>query len=494
MSASTPNGAADTIDRAVWVVGAVVVLGTIMSILDTTIINIALETLSVELGSDLVDVQWVVTVYLLAMGAVIPVTGWAARKFGSKRLYVVSLVLFVGGSALCGIASTLTELVLARVLQGVGGGMLLPLGQMMLAEAAGPKRMGRVLSLIGVPAMLGPIFGPMLGGLLLDNASWRWIFFINIPIGVVAVLAALRFLPRNDPQPTDRIDIPGFVLLTVGVPLLIYGLAEVGVTGTFGTAKVIGPIAGGVALLVIFTVHALRAKFPLLDMRLYARATYSSASVTMFCVAGALFGGMVLLPLYYQGVRDFSVLETGLLTAPQGLGAALIMPLAGKLTDRYGGGPLAVIGVVIVTASTVPFGLVGPDTSLVGLSLAMFVRGIGIGLAFMPAMTAAYASLERNQLSHAAPQLNVLHRIGGSIGVAVLAVVLQQALIGQTTPEGAAGAYGTAFWWSTAISGLAIVPCIVLAIAERRARRTAPESPPEEPLEDADALPDGVAA
>jgi EmrB/QacA subfamily drug resistance transporter len=355
--------------------------------------------------------------------------------------------------------------------------MILPIGQLMMAEAAGPSRMGRVMSVVAVPAMLAPIFGPAVGGLLIDNASWRWIFFINIPIGVVAIIAALRTLPTVAPAPTNKLDVRGLLLMSTGVPLLIYGLAEVGSTGKFDSIKVILPLLAGLALIAAFAYHALRTKYPLLDLRLYKRRTFSAASVAMFCLAAALFGGMVIIPLYWQTVRHESVLHTGLLTAPQGLGAALAMPFAGRLADRYGGGPIALVGVTLTALLTIPFALVGTDTPIFGLSVAMFVRGIGIGLAFMPAMTAAFAALQRSELSHATPQLNVLQRVGGSIGTAILAVVLERALVGATTPTQAASAYGETFWWATGITALAIVPCIVLVRAERAARRA--HAPPD---------------
>ena len=220
--------------------------------------------------------------------------------------------------------------------------------------------------------------------------------------------------------------------MSTGVPLLIYGLSEVGITGKVTFTKVILPCVAGLALIGAFAYHALRAKYPLLDVRLYRRPTFSAASIAMFCLAAALFGGMIIIPLYWQEIRHESVVDTGLLTAPQGLGAALAMPFAGRLADRYGGGPIALVGVTLTALLTIPFGLIGTDTSVVELSFAMFIRGIGIGLAFMPAMTAAFASLQRSELSHATPQLNVLQRVGGSIGTAVLAVVLERALVGAT--------------------------------------------------------------
>jgi EmrB/QacA subfamily drug resistance transporter len=462
----------DKISAHVWRISFVVVLGSIMSILDTTIVNVALETLSRELHSTITQIQWVVTGYMLSLAAVIPVSGWAARRFGAKNVYLASVVLFTLGSALCGLATSSTELILFRVIQGLGGGMILPVGQLMLAQAAGPKRMGRVMSVVFVPAMLAPILGPTIGGLILQNMSWRWIFYVNVPIGVIATVAAWRTLPRSERAPGDQLDFVGLALMVTGLPLITYGLAEIGQVGTFVSGRVIIPCVVGIALVIAFVLHALRVPRPLLEMRLYKRPTFSSASIAMFAVGAALFGGMILLPLYWQTIRHYSVIETGLLTAPQGLGAALTMPIIGRLTDRYGGGPLALFGVVLTTIATIPFALIGAHTSTVFLIVAMFIRGVGIGAAFMPAMTAAFASLQPSELSDATPQLNVLQRIGGSIGTAILAVILQRALADAHTLPAAASAYGTAFWAAAGLSALAIGPCIVLVWAERRARNS----------------------
>ena len=258
---STTSADSDRIDAYVWRISAVVIIGSIMSILDTTIVNVALDTLGRELHTTIANIQWVVTGYMLALAAVIPVTGWAARRFGAKPVYITSLVLFVAGSALCGLATSTTELIVFRVLQGIGGGMILPVGQLMMAEAAGPKRMGRVMSIVAVPAMLAPILGPTIGGLILDNTSWRWIFYVNLPIGVIAVVAAVRVLPTVARQRTENLDFLGLALMATGLPLLTYGLAEIGATGGFTSVKVIVPILAGIALVAAFVLaRAARAR------------------------------------------------------------------------------------------------------------------------------------------------------------------------------------------------------------------------------------------
>ena len=464
------NSQADRIDRHVWLICGVVILGSAMSILDTTIVNVALATLGRELHSTISEIQWVVTGYMLALAAVIPLTGWAAERFGTRRMYVVSLILFTGGSMLCGISTTTTELILFRVLQGVGGGMIMPLGMMMMADAAGPQRMGRVMSIVSMPMMLAPILGPTIGGLIVDNASWRWIFYVNVPIGVIAVISALRTLPHGKEGSPRPLDYTGLALMAIGLPLITYGLAEIGSTGKFSLTRVVLPCVAGLALVATFAVHAVRVPNPLLNLRLYRRPTFSTASAATFFLGAALFGGMILMPLYWQHVRNESVLDAGLLLAPQGLGMGLMMPIAGRLTDRIGGGLPTLFGVTLTTLATIPFGLIGAHTSIAWLSVALLIRGMGIGFAFMPAMSAAFAALERSELADASPQLNVVNRVGGSLGTAVLAVVLQRALTGVHTLSGTASGYGVAFWASAGLTAVAIVPAFLLLRAERRAR------------------------
>jgi EmrB/QacA subfamily drug resistance transporter len=350
--------------------------------------------------------------------------------------------------------------------------MLMPVGQMMMAHAAGPQRMGRIMGITAIPVMLAPILGPTIGGLIVDNMSWRWIFFVNVPIGAAALLAALRILPRDSHGGREPLDVLGLCLLALGVPFITYGLAEIGSTGQLNSPRVLVPIIGGTLLVAAFILHALRVDRPLLDLRLYRRPAFSAASVTMFCLAAALFGGMILIPLYWQQIRGENALHTGLLMTPMGIGMILVMPLVGRLSDRYGGGPLALAGVILTTFATIPFGFIGAHTPIAYLCGAMVLRGVGVGFAMMPAMTAAFATLQRSELPDATPQMNVLQRVGGSIGTAVLAVVLQRELSGAHGLDDAAAAYGSAFWWSVAITAIAIIPCIVLVRAERKARET----------------------
>ncbi len=367
---SQPEG----LDRETMIVAGVVLLGAIMSILDTTVVNVAIDHLAVAFHSSLTTIQWVITGYTLALAAVIPVTGWAADRFGTKRIYMWSLVLFTLGSVLSGLAWSAGSLIFFRVLQGIGGGMIMPAVMTIMTKKAGPHRMGRVMGVLGVPMLVAPILGPILGGWLVDNASWRWIFFINLPIGIVAFILALIVLEPDQPQPAHRLDWLGMLLLSPGLAVFIFGLAESSTYG-FGSVRSWGPTLAGVVLIAAWFVHSWRTPNPLIDLRTFARTRAGAAAGTFLLFAISVFGSMLLVPLYYQAVRGASALQAGLLMAPGGLGAMLMMPLAGRLTDRYGPTWLPATGLPLVAIGLIPFAFVGPHTSYVLLCVGQLRPG-----------------------------------------------------------------------------------------------------------------------
>jgi EmrB/QacA subfamily drug resistance transporter len=480
----TPPVAADgKLDRGVLLIASVVVLGAIMSILDVTVVNVAISTLAREFDTSLSTIQWVSTGYTLALATVIPLTGWAADRFGTKRLYLTSISLFLGGSILSGLAWSAGSLIGFRVLQGLGGGMLMPLGMTILTRAAGPSRVGRVMAIIGVPMLLGPILGPILGGWLVDDFSWRWIFFINVPIGIAALVLTQRILARDVPAPGHRLDWLGLALVSPGLAAVIYGLAESSGSGGFGSARAIVPGLIGVAMLALFVRHALRTEDALIDLRLFANRTFAAASATLILVIVAVFGGMLLLPLYLQVVRGETAMATGLLLAPQGLGAMVAMPIAGRLADRTGVGRIVPIGLILVALSFLGLTQLASDTSYWLLSAELFVMGLGMGATMMPTFSGAMQTLRRAAIARASTTLNINQQVGASIGTAVLSVLLTHELtsrlpgggstgggIGATLPPDVrervaplmAEAFGATFWYALALVAVAFVVAIVL--------------------------------
>jgi EmrB/QacA subfamily drug resistance transporter len=478
---STTGGAG--LDREILVLGAVVVLGTIMTVLDLTIVNVAIPTLGRELATSISVIQWVMTGYMLAFASVIPLTGWASERFGAKRVWIASLLVFLLGSALCGLAWSIGSLIVFRVLQGLGAGMILPVGQTMLAQAAGPQRMGRVMSLIGVPMLLAPVLGPVLGGAIVESWSWRWIFFLNLPVGVTAIVAARRLLPEARPQVGQRLDLRGLALLSPGVALLLYGVSEAGSAGGFENAGTLAAVALGLSLVAAFVWHArARGSDALIDVSLFARRGFTTAAAVNCLLPAALFGTLLVIPLYYQLVRHESPLQIGLLLVPQGIGAALAMPLAGYLTDRIGARFVVTVGAVVAVAGTLAYTQLGAETPYAYLAAGLFVLGIGAGSTIMPSMAAAFQAVAREETPRATSALNVIQRTGGAIGTALLAIVLQRA-IAANLPGGEGGiqalathpssesastagpitdAFAITFWIAAALIALAVVPALLL--------------------------------
>jgi EmrB/QacA subfamily drug resistance transporter len=452
--------------RHVWVVAGVVVLGAVMTILDTTIVNVAINTLARDFDVSLSTIQWVSTAYLLSLATVIPLTGWAADRFGTKRLWMSSVALFVLGSALCGLAWSAHSLIAFRILQGVGGGMVMPAGMTVLAQTAGPARVGRVMSIVGVPMLLGPILGPVLGGWLVDDVSWRWIFYVNVPIGLVALPLAWRILDRDVPRPHVKLDVLGLLLLSPGLALFVYGLAETSASGGVGALRAWLPMVAGVALVVLFVLHALRSDHPLLDLRLFKVRAFAAAAGVNVLFGTAMFGAMLLFPLYYQLVRGESALDAGLLMAPQGIGAAMMMPISGRIVDRGAAGRVVLCGIPLVAIGYFSYTQLGADTSYLFLALSLWVAGLGTGAVMMPSMAAAYQTLSHAAVPRATTTLNIIMRVGGSIGTALFAVVLQHQIRGQL-PAGGGGAGGAAAGGGGGESGLGALSAIPDAARER---------------------------
>ena len=415
----------DKLDAAVLKIAGVVVLAAIMSILDTTVVGVAQNAFQTTWHTTPAVTAWTMTGYTLALATVIPITGWAADRFGTKRLFIMSIVLFVCGSVLCATAWGIGPLIAFRVVQGLGGGMLMPLGMTIMTRAAGPERVGRVMAVLGVPMLLGPIAGPILGGWLIDVASWHWIFLINVPIGIVALIYAFIVLPKDSPQPSESFDTLGFVLLSPGLAIFLYGVSSIPGAGTVMSAKVLVSCAVGLALIAAFVHHALtRAEHPLIDLHLFRNRELSIAVITMACFAIAFFGAMLLFPQYFIGVRGETPLMAGVLGAPMGLGAMLTMPIAGSLTDKFGPGKFVLTGLVLIVIGMFPLTMLTTDTSFLVTSGAFFVMGLGMGMTMMPTMTAALRTLRDAQIARGSTLMNITQQISASIGTAVMSVLL----------------------------------------------------------------------
>ena len=461
----TPSKDTGQIPPEVWRIAFVIVFGAFMAGLDTSLVNVGLNAIVHSLHGSLSSAQWVSSGYLIALAAALPVCGWLGRRIGAARLWCYSLAAFTLLSGLCAVSPSLSLLIVFRVLQGIAGGLLVPSGQTIIGRAAGSRRMGTVMNTAGIAVVLAPAIGPAIGGLLVAGLSWRWLFLVNLPIGVIALVAARRILPRDQPLDAGPLDVTGLVLLAAGVPLVIFGLIRASARQSLAHPAVLATLPVGVLALGLYLVHARRSrpgKPPILDLGLFADRTYAAAQVSVFFCGASLYGGLIVLPLYYQILRGLDVRETGLLLLAYGAGSAVSLRPGGVLTDRIGGGLTAVIGLVITILATVPFVLLGAHSNLVLVEALQFVRGVGVSFAGLPVMSSAYAIVDHDRLPDATVQASILQRIGGSLGSALFVVVLER-----HHPIDLA-AFHSVFAWLTATAAFALLTSGWLAVEQRR--------------------------
>lgn len=458
----------------------IVIVGVIWVVFDTTIVNVAIAALAHGLHTSISSGQWTISGYSLALGMVVPVAAWASDRYGAKQVWIAALALFMIGSILSSVAWDMNALIGFRVLQGIGGGLMLPIMQNLLVEAAGGRKLGRVMALISLPTLFGPIVGPVVGGLIVSHLSWRWIFLVNVPFSLVGIVLAWRGLKPSIPQKKAYLDVTGLVLLSPALAAILYAATEAGIKGGFGYTIVIVAFAVGVCLLAAFAFHALRTRRPpLVDLRLFKVRSFTAANTSLFLAGFGSFGALLLLPLYYQQIRGGSALQAGLLLAPQGLGVLLTRSQAGKLTDKIGGRPVVLVGVVLTAIGTLAYTQVGVHTNEILLGVSLVVRGAGLGAITIPVMATAYLGLRPEQIPHASSVTRIFMQIGGAFGTAILAMILTAQIKAHhaTTLASQASAFGTAFWWALGLTAIAIIPALALPGREK----AAPEAPTAEP-------------
>ncbi len=459
--ATPAKPAAEKLDPALVRTALILIVGGLAVVFDTTIVSVALRTLSVKLDTPVTTIQWVSTSYLLALGIAVPLSTWGLARFGGKRLWMFSLAVFLVGSVGSSLAWDVGSLIGWRVVQGLGGGLMLPLMSTLIFQAAGGKSLGRLVTYVALPALLGPILGPLIGGAILTHLSWRFMFWVNVPFCVIGILLAWRYLNIDAParpDPAGRkpgLDVPGLVLIAPGTSVVLLGLANAGTAGGFTHPDVIIPLIAGVALLAAFTGYALRKSHPLVEVRLLARRSVASSSAVLFFSGFSLYGAMLLMPLYYQDVRGTTALGAGVMLVPQGIGTLLSRTVVGSNIDKFGPRVIALAGFAVVAAATVPFALAGPHTSEWLLAVWMVIRGVGLGAVTMPVMVAGYIGLDKQQIPHSSVLTRTAQQIGGSFGTAVLAVILEGAIAAH--PATLADAFHVAFWWSAGFSAVAVL-------------------------------------
>lgn len=464
MAQSSTAITAPAVPRSAIVTAIVLLVGGLAVIFDSTIMSIALKTLAVDLAVPVSTIQWVTTGYLLALGVAIPVVGWAQARLGGKRLWMIALTIFGIASIACSLAWDAPSLIAFRVVQGIGGGLMMPLmATLAIQQVPGGVALGRLMAMISLPAALGPILGPTIGGLILNYLDWRWIFWVNVPFCLVGLALAWRLIPSDPPRGKPILDWVGVLLVSPALVGMLYGLSNVSHDGGFTRLDVWAPVVGGAMLLVAFLITQLRRpEAALVDVSLLRRRSVASSTAVLFLSGASLYGAMLLLPLFFQVVRGADALTAALLLIPQGVGALLSRSLAGKLTDAVGARVVAIGGFVVMGLGTIPFAMAGADTGQWWLMAVLLVRGFGMGAVMIPVMSVGFVGLERDEVPHASIITRLAQQLGGAFGTAVLAVILEGAVNEADGVAAIAQGFGTAFWWAVGFTVVAIGVCFAL--------------------------------
>lgn len=399
-----------------------IVAGMFMVILDSTVVNVALRNMTVEMNSDLSTMQWTITGYTLALAAVIPLAGWLIDRFGAKRMFLITISLFTLGSLLCSLATTPEQLITFRILQGVGGGMVMPIGMAIVFRIAPPNKMGAVMSTLGVPMLLGPAIGPVVAGYFVEYLTWHWIFLINVPVGIIAVILGVKFLPSLERKSVPSLDILGMILAPIAFGMLAYGVSE-SVNGWADKTTLTGIIVGGIAL-ILFVIVELRREHPLLELKSFKSLGFTLGSFTVWAMQIALFGMFLIVPLFLQNVKQFSPVETGWTIFPQAIAAAIIMPIGGRLYDRVGARPLGVVGIGLITSSMLLFSRITVSSSEAFIVMCLIIMGAGMGMSMMAMNTHILQSAPRGLVNRVTPLTTSAQQVMVSFATAGMASFL----------------------------------------------------------------------
>jgi EmrB/QacA subfamily drug resistance transporter len=420
-----------------WQALIVVIVGSFMVMLDTTVVNIALPRIITVFGANVSSTQYVLTGYMLALAVIMPAAGYLTDTFGTKRIYLISIFLFTAGSALCASAWNVPSLVFFRVLQGLGGGMLMPLGMTIIFKVVPPQERGAVMGIFGVPMLLGPVIGPTLGGYLVEYVDWRSIFTLNLPVGALGLLLGMTLLRETETRRDLHLDLKGFIFSGMGFGTLLYALSEAPSDG-WGDPRIIGLLALGGASLLAWLWTELTVDQPLVELRVFRSTSYTLATFINFIILMGMFSTMFLLPIFLQNFRGLGAMESGILMLPQALASTVTMPISGKLFDRFGPRPVVVTGLLLMAYSTWELSFINLSTQNGDLTRILIERGLAMGLVMMPVMTVAMNSVPPHLIARSSSLTNVLRQVFASFGTAIFATLLSsrqtfhQAMIAQT--------------------------------------------------------------
>ncbi len=404
---------------------AVLVIGAFMAILDSSIVNIAIRKLESVFSVDTAQVQWVVTIYLLVLGVVVPAAGYLGERFGYRRVYITSLVVFTIGSALSGLAWGLQVLTVFRVLQALGGGLIMPITMAMVYRIVPRQKIGTAMGFWGLAIIVAPAIGPTLGGYLVEYVNWRLIFYINVPIGIVGVFLALLYVPPFPRITGGRFDATGFVVVAGGLFGLLLALSE-GQTWGWGSESIVLLLMGSGLLLLFFVLWELRVPQPLLDLRVFRFGSFGLSNILVVLVTVAMYSGIFYVPLFLQTIAGFGAMKTGLIMMPAALASAIMMPVSGRIYDKIGARPLVFAGMTLLAVTTYLLHNLSANTSVGDVVFWLTLRGFGMGMAMMPVTTAGMSAVPTEHVGGASAINNIMQRVAGSFGLAALTALLER--------------------------------------------------------------------
>lgn len=427
-----------------WLIAASVMLATFMEVLDTSVANVALPHIAGNLSATAEESTWVLTSYLISNAIILPATNWLGHFFGRKRFLIVCIGIFTLSSALCGAASSLGMLLVARVLQGAGGGALQPIAQAVLLESFPSEKRGSAMAVYGMGIVVAPIIGPTLGGWITDNYSWRWIFYINIPVGILAMLMANTFIedpPYIRNRRPGRIDYIGFGLMAVGFATLQLVLDKGQEDDWFSSPFIVRSLMIAIVALIAFVIWELRTKDPIVNLRVLANRNFAVGTAMIATVGIALYGTTALLPLFLQTLLGYPALQSGLAVSPRGIGAIVSMVLVGRLIGKIDGRYLIVFGFGILAASTYLLGNIDLEITVRNIAWPQVFSGFALGFVFVPLTVIATGTLSNEQIGNATGIYNLMRNVGGSFGIAMVTTLLargaqahQAAMVSHLTP------------------------------------------------------------
>ncbi|MDR3585992.1 MAG: DHA2 family efflux MFS transporter permease subunit [Desulfosporosinus sp.] len=400
-----------------------VILGVFMAVLDSSVVNVAIPKMMAVYATDQSTIEWVITAYSLTVGMFTPISGYLGDRFGAKRMYVFALVIFVVGSGLCGAAWSASALIVFRVMQALGGALLMPISMTILFSLSKPERRGLIMGIWGIAIMFAPAFGPTLSGYIVQNLNFRLIFYINVPIGIINIVMARAYIPELQAKEAGKFDLPGFITCVIGFFCLLYGLSDAPTSG-WSSIKIISLFVAAIVFLALFVVFELTSENPMVELRLFKIRPFLASNIAVSVMSIAMMGALFLLPVFLQNGMGFSPMQTGLLTMPGALVTAALMPISGALFDKVGARPLAIAGFIVMLIGSLMLVNLNFNWTYSAIVIVYVIRSAGMGLTMMPLSTAGMNSVPPALVNRASALQNTLRNVAGSVGVAILGTAM----------------------------------------------------------------------